>query len=224
MRQYTSFFSLLASTPLFHGYAEESLEAMIGDAAAPALYKRGDTVFGKRHGMPSLGFVVCGALLVYKQSAEGRRLLMSRLSPGQAFGMASLFSTEPYPTEIQAETTCQVVTLPRAWVEAAFQREPGLALRYIALLSERIHFLNRRIDALSGDDVRQRLLAVLSGLYAGGGEILLPFPLAQMAELTGMSRASLYRTLDALAAEGIIAREGRRLAVLRPEVLSAPTP
>ena len=35
----------------------------------------------------------------------------------------------------------------------------------------------------------------------------------------GVSRASLYRALDALAGRGVLRREGRRVQVLQPDAL-----
>ena len=43
-----------------------------------------------------------------------------------------------------------------------------------------------------------------------------------MAETFGVTRPSLSRELSAMAREGLIAVEGRRIAVLRREALAAP--
>ena len=42
---------------------------------------------------------------------------------------------------------------------------------------------------------------------------------AELARRLGVSRASLYRALDALAGRGVLRREGRRVQVLQPDAL-----
>ena len=42
---------------------------------------------------------------------------------------------------------------------------------------------------------------------------------AGLARRLGVSRASLYRVLDALAGRGVLRREGRRVQVLQPDAL-----
>ena len=42
---------------------------------------------------------------------------------------------------------------------------------------------------------------------------------AGLARRLGVSRASLYRALDALAGRGVLRREGRRVQVLQPDAL-----
>ena len=46
-----------------------------------------------------------------------------------------------------------------------------------------------------------------------------PPPAAGLARRLGVSRASLYRALDALAGRGVLRREGRRVQVLQPDAL-----
>jgi CRP-like cAMP-binding protein len=54
---------------------------------------------------------------------------------------------------------------------------------------------------------------------SGGGEVVLPAPKEKMAETFGVTRPSLSRELGAMAREGLIAVDGRRIAILRMEEL-----
>lgn len=223
MRQYTSFWLCLASNILFEGISEETLRTLVGEDKAPAKYPRSTVIFSPTDYIPSLAFIITGSALVYKAGMDGKRILMSRLSPGDVFGMASLFyETEKYPSEIHAETDCQILFLSKAWVEEAFSLEPRLAHNYIALLSERIHFLNRRIESLAAEDTRARLTQTLRTLQKAQGSqttLTLPFSLSQLAELLGVGRASLYRAIDALEAEGVLTRNGKIITILQPELM-----
>ena len=62
--------------------------------------------------------------------------------------------------------------------------------------------------------VAQYLLSRLEG-----GWVELDCSAAGLARRLGVSRASLYRALDALAGRGVLRREGRRVQVLQPDAL-----
>lgn len=209
----------LETNPLFRGFSREQIAALIGPDAAVSEYARGDVIFSPRSFARALGFLITGSALVYKVSSDGRRVLMSRLTPGATFGMATLFTErEPFPTEIHAERACRVLFLPKDWVQAALSTEPRLSSNYISLLSERIHFLNRRIEGLTGDDLSTRLLYVLRSFEGStaDGTFTLPYSLSQLAEILGVGRASLYRALDALTDAGVLTHEGRIFKLLGP--------
>ncbi len=222
MRQFSAFWDTLAQTPLFAGIPVARVQALVGKAFAPQEVAHGELLFGPGDTKRALAILLEGTALVHKFGVDGHRVLMSRLSPGGTFGMASLFAGDaPYPTEVRAETACIVLYLQKAWLEAAFAKEPQLARNYIALLSGRIHFLNRRIETLTGDDVRARLLRLLGSLSTGDDSAFtLPYSLTQLAEMLGVGRATLYRAMDALESEGILQRDGRRITVQSGEKLA----
>lgn len=213
MRQYLLSDTILQH-PLFDGMPEEQVAALFHTSATRSEYARGSVLFSPSHYVRALAFLDTGNALVYKVSQGTHRVLMSRLGPGDAFGMASMFyEGEAYPTEIVAEKECTVWLLPKEALEQAFIEMPLLARNYITLLSERIHFLNRRIEVLAGDDVPTRLLHLLRSLAGPDSHGTLPYSLSQMAELLGIGRASLYRALDALEEQGKLTREGRRFSL-----------
>lgn len=210
MRQYSAP-DVLRSVPLLQIFSMPALTALVLEKSETRHYKRGDIIFSPQSAERALGFVLLGSALVYKPAP---RMLMSRLVPGQVFGMASLFGSETHPTEIYADALCSVLFWPRQAVEEAFVAEPALSARYIALLSDRIQFLGRRIDMLSGDDLPMRLLRLLQGLRAPDKPeegFMLPYTISQLAEMLGVGRASLYRALGALQEKGCLERDGRRV-------------
>ena len=215
---------VLSNCALCKDVPRPRLESLLAEVDADVtFYARGDVVYSPENYQRSLGIVLSGSALVYKLCSDDKRLLMSRLSPGGLFGMAALFGgVRAYPTEIHAEKALTVLFLTEDWLEKAFRKEPLLSRNYIALLSERIRFLTLRIEAIAGDDVRARLLRVLASLHLEQGKrgaIVLPYTLAQLAQLLAIGRASLYRALDMLEEEGILQRKGKQITVLQPRVL-----
>ena len=95
---------------------------------------------------------------------------------------------------------------------------PAFRENYIGFLGGRIRFLNRKIGYLTAGSAERRLALYLASL--GPGEVRLSIPFSALSELLDIGRASLYRALDRLEADGQIVRHGgRSLTVVNPEAL-----
>ena len=207
---------------LFQNIAPGRLQELLSlEDAELARAGKGEVIFTPTRFRRSLAVLLSGRATVCKREGE-RRILIGTLTPGGMFGMAAVFyEAESYPTEIQALSACRILFLSQEWLAAAFAAEPALTRNYIALLSERIHFLSRRLEAFAAGDCREKLLRCLSGFYQEGEtSFLLPFSLTRLAEMLGSGRASLYRALSALEEEGVFSREGRCFTVLDPARLT----
>ena len=159
MRQLKETISIFQGNPLFQGFAAEEIASLLASAPDPTRFARGEQLLSPGSTKRALGFLLEGSALVTR---GGAGVAMSRLTPGAAFGMATLFASgEPFPNEIRAETACTALFLPQQWVAEMIGREARFAFNYIALLSERILFLNRRIDTFTAGDVPQRLRGML---------------------------------------------------------------
>ena len=210
IRQLKETISIFQGNPLFQGFAAEEIASLLASAPDPTRFARGEQLLSPGSTKRALGFLLEGSALVTR---GGAGVAMSRLTPGAAFGMATLFASgEPFPNEIRAETACTALFLPQQWVAEMIGREARFAFNYIALLSERILFLNRRIDTFTAGDVPQRLRGMLDQFrrrQGGGAALTLPCSYTQLASLLGVGRASLYRALEQLEGEGLFTREGR---------------
>ena len=210
MRQNEQAIAVIKTNPLFRGFSAEEIAPLFADAPEPLRFARGAAILGPGSTERVLGFLLEGTALVTHGLSP---VAMSRLSPGACFGMATLFTDgAPFPNEIRAETACAALFLPREWAEALLSREARFASNYIALLSEKILFLNRRIDTFTADDVSARLRGMLKDFWlrqGKGGAFTLPCSYTQLAALLNVGRASLYRALEQLEREGLFTREGR---------------
>ena len=193
--------TLLAGTFLFRGAPRAAVELARTDP---------------RHFQRSLGVVLEGRIQVNKGP-----LIMSVLGPGELFGAAALFNDRPdYATTLTARTPCRVLLLPQELVEELMGRFPEVCRSYVAYLSERIRFLSGKIDALTAGSaerkVAQYLLSRLDGEWAE-----LDCSATGLAQRLGVSRASLYRALDALEARGAVHRAGKRFRIPDPAALES---
>ena len=209
--------ALLARTPLFQGLPETlALRAAADRRATLAPAARGETIYTPHAFSRSLGAVLSGKVEVRKGE-----LIVSVLEPGDLFGAAALFNDRTdYAAQLTARTSCRVLLLPQALVEELMGRFPEVCRSYVAYLSERIRFLSGKIDALTAGSaerkVAQYLLSRLDGEWAE-----LDCSATGLAQRLGVSRASLYRALDALEARGAVRRAGKRFRIPDPAALES---
>ena len=164
-----------------------------------------------------LALVLKGRASVSKIGLDGRRTIINRFSEGDVFGMATLFfEEEEYPSEITAENSLRLAVFPKETIEKAFFEYPDFAKAYVVLLSEKIHFLNKKLSAFSEGEAAEKLLRWIKNFSNGKDEFFLPCSVSKLAGMLGIGRASVYRAFDTLSERGIIEKDGKKIVILKP--------
>lgn len=213
----------LSESRIFWGVDEPSLKKLSGSFIKKIkIYKKNETIYSEKLFDRSLCVILKGKAIVYKTNAEKRRIIMSKLGVSDCFGMAALFhEAGEFPTEVIAASECRTLSISKEQIIRAFEDCPQIAVNYATVLTERVHFMNRQIEALTCSDLKERLLYFLSTLPAGeSGQIELPFSMLELAGMLNMGRASLYRTIAALTQEGLIKRNGKTIILRKEDDLS----
>ena len=206
----------LAETFLFRGAPPEAVELARTDPRTLRQENgKGGVIYAPHAFRRCLGVVLEGRVQVNKARSS-----RSVLEPGICFGAAALSNDRadlrhhPSPTAHPAGSP-----LPQAYeVEELMVRFPEVGRNYVAYLSGRICFLSGKIDALTAGSAERKVAQYLLSRLEGGW-VELDCSAAGLARRLGVSRASLYRALDALAGRGVLRREGRRVQVLQPDAL-----
>ena len=102
------------------------------------------------------------------------------------------------------------------FVSEALRRGGSFAVNFAEFLVGRVLFLNKKIASLAGYSASSRLTMYIednASMRDGVMQLRLPCSLTDFAEMLGVGRASLYRTLDAMEAEGKITRRGRNIII-----------
>ena len=195
---------------------EKVLSICAGDGCSVISYGRGDVIFSPDSFFKSCGLILTGSVSVSKSSSDDRVLLMNTLSLGSLFGAAALWTEHSrYVTKLTALEKCRIVFFSQKLMESSMNQYPELAANYIRFLSERICFLNDKIQSLisgcSKSSLKQHLLEQFE-LF--GPELCLEHSISGLASMLNVSRASLYRAFGALENGGIIRRSGRSITIL----------
>ncbi len=214
--------AVIAKTCLFADLSAAEVEALLGkDELTIGTFQSGEIIYDPAHFSHCLGILLAGKAEVRKIREQGVPLTMSSLEVGDIFGMAAVFyRRDTYLTEIKAVHDCRIIFFSQEVLERFFLEKPVLALSYIKLLSERIHFLNGKIQAFTGYDTQSRLVAFLwENADQETGIVALPYSIKSLGERLNIGRASLYRAFDALEAMGSIQREGKQIRILDFQLL-----
>ena len=94
------------------------------------------------------------------------------------------------------------------------EQDAGLSLRYAKLCNEKLQFLLRRIELLTMQSCRGRVIAHLLASQDLNGRVMLTGSREDLARQLGVSRAALFRELAALQSTGALRAEGNLLTVL----------
>lgn len=179
--------------------------------------KKGETIMTKNRFSRCLALILKGSASVSKIGLDGKKTFINRLSEGDVFGMATLFYEEAeFPSEITAEGSLRLAVFSKETVEEAFSASPDFAKAYVVLLSEKIHFLNKKVSAFSEGEAFEKLLRWIMNYSEGKTEFELPCSISKLSLMLGIGRASVYRAFDTLYEKGIIAREGKKIVILKP--------
>lgn len=206
--------SQLEKVFLFRGLAPEEIEALlVRKGVGQARYAQGEVILSRDMGEARLGILLAGRAAVTKETGGGA-LHMGELIPPALFGMAALFAGEQnntYPTCVRAKEPCVAFCIEEATLRALMREDGRLMDNYLHYLTGRIHFLNARIEGLTHPAAKSRVLLYLMQNAVDGG---VTQSLTTLARALNISRATLYRTLDALEQEGAIRREGKHIELL----------
>ena len=210
---------LLERVPLFCGVSEETVSGLLrAEGSRKITVEKGDGLC--RSGQPLDGLLVItgGRAQVRKGS-----VLMRDLTAGDVTGVSALYGGDTrMETDVLAGTRVTALFFPRDAMTAALQSDPQLVRNYIVFLSTRIRFLNGVIRRLSASDATKRLARYLLEQAEARDrtqEQEIPFRATHAAEELGISRASLYRALDALRQAGCLEKKDRGIVITNAERL-----
>ena len=186
------------------------ISKMLGE---PALYKKGELVYGEGNYKPAIGIVVSGKLCV--KTAGDTDVTLRSLNVGETFGVSAVFSknSEEFVSRIYAEKDSEILFLGEELLKEIFGRFPKTAENYIRLLSSKIEFLNKKIRLLSCKTAQQEVYEFLTSNCDENG-VVASQNMSALSSSLGIGRSSLYRCLEQLEKQNLITKNGKEIKVI----------
>ena len=216
---------VLARCPLFRGMGAEELPALLDClGAAPRRVEKGETILAAGDPATHLGVVLAGRVQVSRLTAEGQRIVMGELGPGQLFAESfACARAETLPVTAVAAAGGAVLLLDSrrlaAPCSAACAFHGRLISNLLSVLADKNLFLAGKVEHLAGRTIRERLLSYLEELSARTGReaVTVPFDRQALADYLCVDRSALSRTIGQLTREGVLAAERNRFVLKRTE-------
>ena len=209
---------ILRKTDIFANMSDETEKTLA--ALDETAFSAGETIvdaddFGSFKG---LGVLLSGKACVYGKGSD-RPVLLNRLEEADVFGAATVFFSEREAVStVSAKTKCRILFIEREILETVMKNDFAVASAYIAFLSEKICFLNRKITGFTAKSADSALAGHLLRSADENGELAVN--MSRVASTLGIGRTTLYRAVELLKTDGAIAYDGKKMRILDREILA----
>lgn len=197
---------LLKSNRIFKNTDEKILEDVINNYGAVASYPKGEQIL-KKGSSGFLCLIIKGEARVSKAET-----VISHLNEGDIYGAPFLYNKiSTFSNVITTLTPLKVLIIEKKGIDLLIETDKHFAFSYIEYLSERISFLNGKIEGYTKPSAEEKLLLYLENNIKQDDNCYITVPMTELSDVLGISRASLYRVMDNLAASGKISRDGKKI-------------
>lgn len=191
----------LAQSPLLAG-ASPRLLALLDDAFTPLNLARGQALFDQGDEDDRLYVLDQGLLEVSVLAAQGRKLSLNLLRPGDIFGEIALFDPGPRTARVEALEHCQLRSIRRPALMGAINAAPDLAFELVQIAGRRLRWMSLQLEQQVFLSQPTRLAARLLYLVGDSNEVRMSQ--AQLADYIGVTREAVSKTLSDWRNAGIV--------------------
>jgi len=208
------------SVMFFEGLPEEKF-IKLAEISVVKKYTKGQILF--EADIPAHGFFapISGRVKIFRTSPSGKEQILHVFGPGEAFGEVPVFEGGTFPAHGQAVEDCETLFFPRRDFENMIKEDPDLAMKMMAMLSQKLRILVNKIDDLSLKEAPSRVASYLLLLRSSqdSDTFKLDLPKGQIAFYLGTIQETLSRIFKRFTEQEIIKIDGKEITILDMEEL-----
>jgi len=211
---------ILCQSPIFRGISPEELAELFDQIHFQVkTYQKNDLI--------TIGGDICDRLLIIQHGSvkaemndySGKTIKIEDLSAPQPLATAFLFGNQNrFPVTVSATTDVEMVSIPKPEFVKLLQLNSRILNNYLNTISTRAQFLSQKLKFLSFKTIKQKIAHYL--LEKTGDRLQtveIQQSQGQLAEMFGVTRPSLARTLGEMCQEGLIETDRRYIKILNKE-------
>ena len=225
-----SYAQLLAQITMFEHLGAEHLDRLSA-LLQERRFSKGEIIFHQGDVGTTLYIVRKGEVAIRLSSPEGKEVILSLLSRGEAFGELSLLDGEPRSTDAVARDETSLLCLQQEVFQQFLSQHPQLTMDLLAVLSRMVRRVTQLVHDTAFLDARARLARVLLDLAKAQGEagpagLVIGPKLTQgeLANLCGVTRESVNKWLRFYVREGLLTYDAGQITLVDPERLRLDVP
>jgi len=201
----------LKASSLFLGLSEEEILTVLTCLnAKEKKYRKGELLLRVGDCVESLGLMLSGEAIVVQEDIWGRRTVMDKLSPSDAF--AEPFASSGGPINVSVQANCDTVALYLnlnrllTSCSSACSHHRVIIQNLVITQAKRILKLNSKITHMSKRTTRDKLLSFLSSQAQSKGSLSfsISFDRQELADYLSVERSAMSTELSKLQKEGVI--------------------
>jgi CRP-like cAMP-binding protein len=189
----------------------------LADLAPRVPFFRGSELGAQGEPCDSLYLIERGQILLSRRNEGGESHALYLLGPGDLLGEGAIHPYRRWLVTARAATDGFVHVLPAGQFPRLAQHFPQLVTHLVSLLTERLERAHLRLDVISCEGARQRVMGLLRTLARYHGverdsviAMELAVTQAELGEMVGLTRETVARALAELEAEGLLQRRRGR--------------
>lgn len=205
--------SALEASPLFRG-CHIPLELM-----SIRTCQSGQMIRDQVEGRNCVGLVISGSVDVYSIALDGRDVQLNTLTDGDCFGICNLLIAEEMETVLRCRTKTTLLFIPKTSMITAMEQDAAFALRYASYCNQKLQFLIQRIELLTMQSCRGKVIEYLLSTQDEQGRVVPGCSRDELARHLGVSRAALFRELSSLSQQGLLTINHQTFLLNNPEAI-----
>lgn len=204
--------AILLKTSLFSGIQSDELSSMLTClSTVEKSYKKGEFIFRAGESTSTMGMVLTGSVLVFKDDFWGNRSIISEMSVGNLFG--ETYACTPAATlevNVMAATDVTILFMDirrlLTTCPSACQFHSRLIRNLLSVLSGKNLMLTRKMEHMAQKTTRAKLLSYLSSesLKHHSADFEIPYNRQQLADYLSVDRSAMSNELGKMRDEGLI--------------------
>jgi CRP/FNR family transcriptional regulator, cyclic AMP receptor protein len=210
---------LLSMVDILDPLSPEEMEEL-AKRTPDTFLEQDDILYSPKNGMERLFILKKGRVQVYEVDQAGKEITLSVVEGGNVFGEMALTGQSLQGLYVRALTPSTAVSLRREELEALIMKKPGVGLRLVRELAERLHASEVRYADIIGKDVPARLATLILTLVDSEGvvssesyRIPTHYTHEQLASMIGCKRVAVTRAFSRLKEAGAVQLKDRHIIV-----------
>jgi CRP/FNR family cyclic AMP-dependent transcriptional regulator len=134
--------------PFFAGMDELEIDCLIG-AAEILRFEAGETLFHRGDPGDSVLLVLSGRAAAEFQRSSRELVVMNVVEPGELVGEMAVLEGTTRSASVTALEPCEVLAIPQVDFLALLVNHPGVAIRMLGTVSERLRSLTEKVSELA---------------------------------------------------------------------------
>lgn len=208
---------ILCQSPIFRGISPTELQQLFSE-----IHFQVKTY--QKYELITIAGEICDRLLIIQRGnvkAEmndysGKIIKIEDIEAPRPLATAFLFGKENrFPVTVSANTDVEIVSIPKPEFVKLLQTNSLILNNYLNAISTRAQFLSQKLKFLSFKTIKQKIAHYL--LEMAGDKLQtveIQQSQEQLAEMFGVTRPSLARTLGEMNQEGLIESDRRHIKIL----------